>query len=135
MEAEIPLVRLFAACEELEYNVDGGKEVTLRRVFHRIARLPGEPFPCVREQMSLYALLTNGRGKHQFGIALFFLENGVERKIAGPFYREIDLGNDPTIVHGLPVPQIRAIFHEPGQYSFVLLCDEQRIAEYHIEVQ
>src|SRR5262245_29920435 len=134
MATETPVVRVFVACEELDFDA-GGKDVTLRKLFHRIKRLPGEPFPCVLEQMALYALLTNGRGKHQFGIALFFLDHGVERTVAGPTHREIDLGEDPVAVHGLPVPHIKAIFEEPGQYTFALLCDGQRIAEYLVEVQ
>src|SRR5262249_51804671 len=120
-------------CEELVFDA-GGKEVTLRKLFHRIKRLPGESFPCIVEQMALYALLTNGRGKHQFGIALFFLKNGVERPLTEPIHREIDLGQDPVMVHGLPVPHIKAVLEEPGQYTFALLCDGQRIAEYHVEV-
>jgi hypothetical protein len=84
--------------------------------------------------MALYALLNSGRGKHQFGIGLSFLDNGVEVMINKPVYREIDLGQDPTLVHGLPVPRIMAIFEKPGQYTFALLCDGQHIAEYPVEV-
>ena len=50
-------------------------------------------------------------------------------------FKEIDLGQDPMVVHGLPVPHIEVIFEKPGQYSFALLCDGERIAEYAVEVQ
>ena len=134
MVTEVPVIRVFATCEELEYESDARKGVTLRNLFHRIVRLPGEPFPCIREQMALYALLTSGRGKHQFGIGLFFLDNGEEVMVNKAVYKEIDLGQDPTVVHGLPVPHVKAIFQKPGQYSFALLCNGQRIAEFPVEV-
>lgn len=134
MANEIPIVRIFAGCEELEYEPDARKGVTLRNVFHRIVRLPAEPFPCIREQMALYAMLTNGRGKHRISICLYFLHDGEEVTINKTPDKEIDLGKDPTVVHGLPAPHVKAIFELPGQYAFALLCDGQRIAEYPFEV-
>jgi hypothetical protein len=134
MPGELPLVRVFVACEELEYD-SGAGQVTLHKLFHRIVRSPEEPFPCMPEQLALYAMLTNGRGKHYFGLGLFFLENGMERTIKAPVTKEINLGADPTMVHGLPVPHVRAVFDRPGQYLFALLCDGRRIAEYPFEVQ
>ncbi|MCI0381217.1 MAG: hypothetical protein L0215_26835 [Gemmataceae bacterium] len=59
----------------------------------------------------------------------------MEHTIKEPVYKEIDLGQDPTVVHGLPVPHVKAAFDKPGQYTFSLFCDGQRIAECHVEVQ
>src|SRR5687768_3898377 len=98
MATEIPVVRHFLACAELE--VSGDRGVTIRNLIHSIVRLPGEPCPCVREQMALYALLTNGRGEHDFAIELVYAGEMEEQVMFKSQQRLIDLGQDPTIVHG-----------------------------------
>jgi hypothetical protein len=134
MAAEIPVVRLFAACEEIQME-SGSSRISLRNVFHRIVRLPGEPFPCVCEQMALYALLANGRGEHEFQIEMTFLDEGADRLMFQSPSGRVDLGQDPVTVHGLPVPRMRVRFDQAGQYTFHLVCDGRRIGEYHVEVR
>lgn len=132
MASEIPVVRHFLACLELEASSQG---VTIRNLIHSIVRLPGEPFPCVREQMALYALLTNGRGEHDFAIEMVYAGQMDEQLVFRTKPRRIDLGQDPTVVHGLPVPRMRVVFHRPGPYTFFLLCDDVRIGQEYIEVR
>ncbi len=134
MAVEIPVVRLYAACEEIRIEA-GSPKVSLRNVFHRVVRLPGEPFPCVCEQMALYALLANGRGEHVFRVELTSLDEGAERMVFQSPSRQVDLGQDPVTVHGLPISRMRVRFDEAGQYTFHLICDGRRIAEYHVEVR
>jgi hypothetical protein len=134
MAAEIPVVRLFAACEEILTQPDS-PNVSLRNVFHRIVRLPGEPFPCVCEQMALFALLANGRGEHALRIDLTRVDQGAEALVFQSPSRPVNLGQDPMAVHGLPVPRMRVVFGHAGQYTFSLICDGQRIAGYHVEVR
>lgn len=131
----VPIVRHFIACSAIEQS-DSGRGVTLRELVHAIVRLPGEPFPCVRDKIALFALLTDGRGRHEFTIELTRLEQGTERLVSpawGPAHRE--LGQDPTIVHGFPILLTNVVFHEAGQYSFHLLCDGQKIAEEKVLVR
>ena len=126
MAAEIPIVRYFVACLEVNIEPDG-RNVTLRSLIHAIVRLPGESFPCVREQMALYALLTNGRGTHDFAVELTLFEEGEERLLHRSSSRQVDLGQDPTLVLGLPLALKNVTFAHPGQYTFHLLCDSQRV--------
>jgi hypothetical protein len=134
MASEIPVVRHFILCRELIVE-PGGRDYTLRNLIHAINRLPGEPFPCICEPMALFAMLANGRGEHEFMVELTFLDQGDERTLAKPTSRCVDLGQDPTLVHGLPVPLRNVTFKEPGQYAFHLICDEQRIAEEQVLVR
>jgi hypothetical protein len=69
MASEIPIVRYFVPCLEIVVAPDR-RDLTLRSLIHTIVRLPQEPFPCIRERMALYALLTNGRGEHEFAVEL-----------------------------------------------------------------
>jgi hypothetical protein len=133
MAIEIPVVRHFLACMELEVSANRG--VTIHNLIHSIVRLPGEPFPCVREQMALYALLTNGRGEHDFAIELVYAGEMEEQTVFKSQPRRIDLGQDPTMVHGLPIPRMRVVFQRPRPYMFYLLCDGKRIGEEYIEVR
>jgi hypothetical protein len=134
MASEIPIVRHFVACLEIIKETDN-RTITLRNLIHAIVRLAGEPFPCIREQMALYAVLTNGRGEHDFGVELEFFERGAERSVRRSGSRRMDLGQDPTVVHGLPIPLKNVTFGSAGQYTFYLLCDGQRIAHEHVEVR
>jgi hypothetical protein len=131
---EIPIVRHFVACKEITAT-PGVRDVTITSLIHSIVRLPGEPFPCVRESMALFALLTNGRGSHDFALELTVFENGTERRVFRSGARQVNLGPDPTVVHGMPMPLRNVVFDEPGQYTFHLLCDDQPIAEEKIEVR
>jgi hypothetical protein len=134
MATEIPIVRNFQACLEVVIDEDG-RGVTLRTLIHAIVRLEGEGFPCVRDEMALYALLTNGRGEHDFKVVLTWFDMGREYQVGtiGPV--RIDLGQDPIAVLGLPIPLRNVVFQRPGQYSFHLLCDGQPLADSKITVR
>jgi hypothetical protein len=134
MASEIPVVRHFLACLEVVVEPNG-RNYTLRNLIYAIVRLPGEPFPCIRERMALFALLANGRGKHEFAVELTFFEQGEERSLRRPGSRPVDLGQDPTVVHGLPIALRNVTFDKPGLYTFYLLCDGQRIAQEQVEVR
>jgi hypothetical protein len=133
MASETPIVRYFVPCLEIVVAPDR-RDVTLRSLIHTIARLPGEPFPCLRERMALYALLANGRGEHDFAVELVYFQGGHEQARRRPG-RRIDLGQDPAVVHGLPIPMRNVTFDQHGQYTFYLLCDVRRIAEAHVDVR
>jgi hypothetical protein len=85
--------------------------------------------------MALYALLTNGRGEHAFAVELTCLDRGAELSLFKSPSRRVDLGQDPTVVHGLPIPLKNMTFDRAGQYTLYLLCDDQRIAEVHVDVR
>ncbi len=132
---EVPVVRHFIACLETVLS-QGGRGVTVHDLIHAIVRLPGEGFPCIRQKMALFALLTNGRGSHDFALELTRFDRGVER-LVHPRLRvgRLDLGQDPTVVHGLPIPLKNVVFPDAGQYAFHLICDGQSIADEKILVR
>jgi hypothetical protein len=131
--SEIPVVRYFLICREVLVEPDG--LATLRHLLHIFVRPDGGPFPCVCEQLTLYGLLTSGRGKHRFGVELAFLEQEGEVSLWISPAREIDLGQDPVALRALPIPIRNMVFHQPGQYTFRLLCDQVAIAEANFEVR
>jgi hypothetical protein len=134
MASELPFVRHLLACVEVQVE-PGSRNATLSNLIHAIVRLPGQPFPCIREQMALYAVLTKGRGEHAFAVELTILEQGVERSIRRSAPRMVNLGQDPTAVQGLPIRMRNVTFARAGEYTFHLLCDGQRIAQERVEVR
>ncbi len=133
MVVESPVVRHFIACKEIVVEPEG-RSVSLKDLVVNIVPLPGEHYPVLREEMALYALLTNGRGKHAFALELTRLVEAEEVSVVRTPAREVELGQDPTIVHGLPIPLRNVVFAEPGQYSFHLLCDGTIIAAEKIQL-
>jgi len=134
MASEIPIVRNIQSCLAVEME-PSGSGVTLRTLVHAIVRIPGEPFPCIREEMAIYALLTNGRGEHDFSIELSYFDMGLETTFSqlGPL--RIDLGQDPLAVLGLPIPLRNVIFPLEGQYTIYLACEGQPLADVKLLVR
>lgn len=131
---EIPVVRYFLACRQIDIDA-ARRDFSLQRLIFKIVRLSGEPFPCVCDPMALFALLSNGRGIHDFGLELILFQGGAESLMWRSPKRSVDLGHDPTVVHGLPMPLRNVIFDQAGQYAFALVCDGQRLARVDIEVR
>lgn len=127
MASEPPVCRHLIACREIAPEADSDG-VTLKDLIHAIVRLPGEPFPCVRETMALYALLTNGRGEHDFTLEMTCFDATGEWLVrrSGPVRR--DLGQDPTQVFGFPIPLVNVRFPQAGHYTFHLLGNGRAIA-------
>ena len=130
---EIPVVRLLSACRQIDVDASR-RDFSLHRLIYKIVRLPGEPFPCLCDPMALFALISNGRGVHSFGLELALCSRGEDVKIWQSENRSVDLGSDPTAVFGLPIPLRNVTFDQAGQYAFHLLCDEHRLAHVEIEV-
>jgi hypothetical protein len=131
--SEIPVVRHFLICREVIIEPDG--LATLRHLLHIFVRPDDGPFPCICDQLTLYGLLTSGRGKHRFGVELAFFEEAGEMSLWISAPREIDLGQDPVALQALPIPIRNVVFPQLGQYAFRLLCDQVAIAEVNFEVR
>jgi uncharacterized protein DUF6941 len=134
MASEIPIVRSFVACREIVAD-SVANTVSLTNLIHVVEPLPGEVAPYIVEPLALYALLTNGRGVHQFAVELVRFDMGQEQVVGRVGPVKIDLGQDPVVVHGLPIPLRNVVFSRPGQHAFHLVCDGQDIADEKILVR
>jgi hypothetical protein len=128
-----PVVRHLIACEGV--MAESGLSYSLQRVFFTIVQPQGQPFPCVRAPMALFAVLTSIRGKCRLGVELAFLDQGIERLLRSSRVIERDFGQDPTAVDGLVLRLREVRFPWPGQYTFYLVCDGQRIGQEYVEVR
>jgi hypothetical protein len=131
---EPPIARHFIACENVIAN-----PAALRYSLQDLAFLVHPPvggrYPLLDPELCFFALLTNGRGVHDFAVE--------QRRGVGPAVQfiwrsrtgKIDLGNDPTALFGLPLRFRNVVFPLPGQYEFVLLCDGIELASELIEAR
>jgi hypothetical protein len=134
MASEIPVVRNLVACREVVAD-PGANTVSLTDLIHVVEPLPGEVPPYIVEPLALYALLTNGRGVHEFAVELVRSDMGQERVVGRVGPVRIDLGQDPVAVLGLPIPLRNVVVNQPGQYAFHLVCDGHDIADEKILVR
>ncbi len=116
---EIPEVRHFVACEGVAPSSDG-RHHTLNNVFQVVVPRVGDPFPLYHPMTCLYAILTNGRGAHTFAVELVRGVGPAETDIGRSAGLIRDLGQDPLVIHGLPLRLANLIFTQPGQYEFRL---------------
>jgi hypothetical protein len=131
---EIPEARHFIACEGVAPSPDG-RHHTLTNVFQVVVPRAGDQFPLLRPMTCLYTILTNGRGAHTFAVELVRGVGPAETVIGLSAGLTRDLGQDPLVIHGLPLRLAHLIFTQPGQYEFRLLCDGRVIARELIEVR
>lgn len=134
MAIELPVVRYFLACREIERDTESG-DTTLHRLIHAIVPLPGEEFPVRQNPFVLFGLLSGGRGNHAISIQFTQFELGEEILISAPPARFVDFGQDPIRVFGLPMELENVDFETSGQYSFHLVCDGHRLATVDILVK
>jgi hypothetical protein len=109
---------------------------------HRIADLvsfvhprPGEGYPLVQPELCFFAVLTDGRGVHEFVVRQRFGVGPGSRVVWESRSGRIDLGSDPIAVHGFPMRFRSVGFPQPGQYEFELLCDGFDLATAFVEAR
>lgn len=127
----VPIAKLFVACDSIDIQ-----EQTLRRPVTAIHPMVGDDFPTIHGELWLYALLTDGLGKHdvqlEFGFDLSVDENISLRTTSR---RTIDMGTDPIAVHGLPIPVRNLPLRQPGYIDIKLLCDGVEVARTTLRVR
>ena len=131
MTVQKPVVRHFIACDEILTSI-GGRKFTLVNLIGTLRLRPGALFPHTVPYIWLYAHLTDGRGRWQFGADIHFMND--DTLIFSTPRRILDLGQDPLIVHGVPIPINDPVFPGPGKYICHLMCDEVSIAEVIFQV-
>ncbi len=120
----IPVVRHFIACEHIEKTSQ--EHYSLHKVVHAIKTLPGIKFPRIHPQICLFAQMSDAGGEGTFRITLIFCDDETSTYDSGDF--KLNFGEDPLVVHGLPIRLKNLLFPRPGLYEFRLFCENQIIA-------
>lgn len=131
---EVPVAWHFIPCLGIETSPNS-RHVTVRELVHTIRPLGHEGYPCIRDAITLFAVLTNGRGSHRFTLDLVRFDLGQDVVAWNGPSRVVDMGDDPLAVHGMPIPVRDLVFEVPGRYVFRLHCDGKVIAEAHVHLK
>jgi hypothetical protein len=109
---------------------------TLSQVAVAIAGEKPGPGERLLPEITLFAVLINGRGSHEFTIELvrlFAADEEASIRETAPV--TLDLGHDPTELLVQPFPIRRVRFPDPGVYQFKLRCGGAEVAAATIDVR
>jgi len=58
-----PIVRSLIACEEIRPDRSNPRRINLYRIVNSVRAVGDPPYPAVRKQFAVFAVVTNGRGR------------------------------------------------------------------------
>lgn len=95
----------------------------------------GSQFPIMHPELFCFAILTDGRGEHEFNVRLWHGVGPAAELVRESRTGTMDCGDDPLALIGLPIRLNGLVFPEPGQYDLVLVCDGADLATLYFEVR
>jgi hypothetical protein len=104
-------------------------------VFHAVHPQQGADYPCIRPEMCLFIMMTEGTGTHDFRVEVVTWEDDEETSIWLTRQATMELGQDPLHVFGWLFWLHELVFPHPGLYEFRLLCDGQIVAREPIRLR
>jgi hypothetical protein len=135
MSARRPVIRHFIACEEIEETqTPEGRQYSLKRIVHRIRPLPGVSFPRIHPGLSLFVMLSDAEGVHEFSVEVVYWNQGEQVSLWKTKAAQRALGADPLSVHGWPIRLRNILLPQAGDYDIVLWCDGSVLARETIHV-
>ena len=103
--------------------------MTLHNVINSFILREGALFPHYQPEIALYAVFTDGRGRHTIHVELVtWDESGQEETLFQTRSVVVELGSDPLAVRGWPVRLRDLRFPRPGLYEFRLCSADEILA-------
>jgi len=131
MAARKPVVRHLIACEDV--RVSAGDRYSLIEVVHAIRATAS--YPRIHPHIALFVMLTDAHGVHRFCVEWVLFDRGQQRSLWTTKSVSLDLGQDPTQVHGWCIRLKNIWLPKAGDYEFVLWCDGQAVARESIRAR
>ncbi len=99
MKGELPVVRLMALCENIQYDEDNIQRVCLQWIINKIYSQESPPFPLLYEELCVMLFLTECTGVNTFSLQIAHLDSGtLVYQTEKPWER--DFGDDPWRLSG-----------------------------------
>jgi hypothetical protein len=134
LAGRLPVIRHFIACERVERSPNG-RHYSLINVIHSIRGLPGALFPRIHPELTLFIMMTDSLGSHNFSIQVATWDNEEERSIWETRKATLDMGDDPLKVHGWSFRLRDIWFDRPGLYELRLICNGEIVAREPIRLR
>ena len=124
MAVRTPVARHFIACEDVQRSAGG--RYSLVDVVHAIRATA--PYPRIHPKITLFVMLTDVDGVHEFWVEWILFDRGQQRSLWKTKRVKLDLGSDPTQLYGWVIRLRNIWLPQPGDYEFVLWCDGESLA-------
>jgi hypothetical protein len=122
-----PIVRSLVACELIRPDTEKPKQLTLIRVVNSVRPLPGQGYPVIRPDFSVFALVTDGRGSGEVWIELRHADS--DRTIYHSRRLRVRFPTDPLQLCGMSFELHNVAFPTPGLYWVQLWFDGELLAD------
>ena len=122
-----PTVRSFVVCERVVVEQTGRKRVSLLNLLTVIRPAPGEDFPLLQPELSVFAQLTECRGVGRMRVEIRNADT--DAVIRQSPDQPVAATNDPLVVRGAYFRFRDSVFPEPGLYQIQLIYDDAVLAE------
>src|SRR5438105_2493678 len=110
-----PVVRLMAVCERAVPDPQDPHKIDLRGLVSAVVVDPAAGFPIRVPQLSVYVLMTGGRGVGHAEIVVVDADTDTPQFASGR--HEIKFGSDPLVVVARSFRLLNCPFPSPGLYS------------------
>ena len=122
-----PVVRYMLLCDDWRVDPDNSNRVTIIGLITHIHAVEDPPYPLFYQEMCVFLVLTEGRGKGKGKIVCVFEED--RRKVFETRSRPISFGPDPMEVVGVPFRIRDCSFPRAGLYMVQFWYEGELVEE------
>lgn len=122
-----PSVRYMILCEDWRASANNRRNIDVLGLLTNINSVDDPPYPLVYRELCVLLVLTNARGSGVAHIECSWEETG-QKVFASP-RREINFGDDPLEVFGIPFRIRNCVFPRSGIYSVPFWYHDQCLEE------
>jgi hypothetical protein len=122
-----PTVRTIVACERIVTDLANTTRVNLFGVMSFLRPLFGSGYPVRHPVISVFAQVTECRGRAKVGVEIRHEETG--HLVIRTRERIVAFPNDPLLLYGFRFRMLGCVFPLPGLYRIILTYDGDPLAE------
>lgn len=127
MSSLYPVVRYLIVCEDVQFDLDNARRVSLVGLMSAIRSLEQPPFPLLYREICVFLQLTECRGPAEGRIEIQHADSG--SVLFRTKTRTIPFGTDPLEVFGATFRIRNCLFSQPGLYWVQFWYNEASIAQ------
>ena len=128
-----PVVRSLIACEEIRPDDRNPRRLSLLRVINTIRATSNPPFPMIRPQFAVFAVLTNARGGGELSLEIRRAED--DAVVYRSPTRRIAFPADPLVLSGVSYGIRNLVFTTAGLYWVQLRYNGDLLADLPVVVR
>jgi len=128
-----PIVRSLIACEEIRPDRSNPRRINLYRIVNSVRAVGDPPYPAVRKQFAVFAVVTNGRGRGKLWLEIRHADT--DAIIYHTPKQAIAFPANPLKLNGISFQMRNLIIPEPGLHWVRLWFEDAIIGDLPINVK